>query len=289
MAMGGSVVSASPSDSLGYLRTSGTSLSTPLVAGSVAILLQMHPYWTPDSVIQALRSNSSNAEFPDNDYGWGIIDAYASALNGATGILENVALDFEVQGRTVTISVALRGGGGEHLNIQRARHPGGQGSWSPYEVQRENVFVDSTSPYTLSQTLAGGLYRYRAQRASDTTVVSQHVEVRIPYGFCLYQSYPNPFVQSASAEATIRYTLEGLPSQHGASAPIWAYMDVSLVIYDVRGARVRTLFDGIKPPGEYAARWNGRDDRGIRVSSGVYYYRLSVGGTSISKKIILLR
>ena len=61
-------------------------------------------------------------------------------------------------------------------------------------------------------------------------------------------------------------------------------------IFDVRGARVRTLVDGrIQPPGEYQISWDGTDRNRVPVSSGIYFYRLTVGGQSLSKKIVMIR
>ncbi|HEX7342767.1 MAG TPA: S8 family serine peptidase, partial [bacterium] len=57
-----------------YAGVGGTSLSTPLVGGSCALLLEAHPNWTPMQVRHALRETASNAATPDNDYGWGIIN-----------------------------------------------------------------------------------------------------------------------------------------------------------------------------------------------------------------------
>ena len=62
-----------------YTTASGTSLSTPLVAGCAALLLEAHPTWTPDDVRKAFMATASHADSPDNDYGWGIPD-----LLGAT-------------------------------------------------------------------------------------------------------------------------------------------------------------------------------------------------------------
>src|SRR5262249_12361659 len=62
-----------------YGRGSGTSFSTPLVAGWVALLLQPHPTWTPMQIRQALRSTATRHSIPDNDYGWGIIQGMAAA------------------------------------------------------------------------------------------------------------------------------------------------------------------------------------------------------------------
>lgn len=62
-----------------YAEGSGTSFSTPLVAGVAALLLEIHPDWTPGQVRQALTSTASLNDAPNNDYGWGIVDAALAA------------------------------------------------------------------------------------------------------------------------------------------------------------------------------------------------------------------
>ncbi len=58
---------------------SGTSFATPLVAGVVALLLEAHPDWTPADVRAALLATASQSGSPDNDYGWGIVNALAAS------------------------------------------------------------------------------------------------------------------------------------------------------------------------------------------------------------------
>ncbi len=61
-----------------YRHASGTSLSTPLTGGACAVILSAHPDWTPHQVRAALMLTADNAENPDNNYGWGIIDVMAA-------------------------------------------------------------------------------------------------------------------------------------------------------------------------------------------------------------------
>ncbi len=65
---------------------------------------------------------------------------------------------------------------------------------------------------------------------------------------------------------------------------------VRLVVYDVAGRRVRVLVDGERAPGvPHAARWDGRDDRGRPVASGVYFARLVAGRDVVTRKLVLLK
>ncbi len=66
-----------------YVTGSGTSYATPLVAGAVALLLEAHRDWTPTQVRDALIKTANNAAAPNNDYGWGIVDAVAAAATTA--------------------------------------------------------------------------------------------------------------------------------------------------------------------------------------------------------------
>jgi len=65
--------------------------------------------------------------------------------------------------------------------------------------------------------------------------------------------------------------------------------NVNVTVYDVRGARVRSLVSGSKSAGHYVAQWDGRDDRGTPVSSGIYFYRMTVAGFSGTRKMVLLK
>lgn len=90
----------------------------------------------------------------------------------------------------------------------------------------------------------------------------------------LEPNVPNPF----NPETTIRYHLDA-PGR------------VTLAIYDVGGRRVRTLVDAVEQPvaGGHAVRWNGTDDAGTPVSSGVYFVRVSRGRQHATLKITLLK
>ena len=95
---------------------------------------------------------------------------------------------------------------------------------------------------------------------------------RIPGEFSLCQNYPNPFNASATIEYSLHY---GGP--------------VRLEVFDLLGRRVATLIDGVSSPGAYAIQWQGRDDGGNGVPSGVYFYRLSAGGFVETKRMLLLK
>ena len=83
LALGVSTVTVHPDIDSTYLSVSGTSLSTPLVAGTVALLIEAHPTWTVADIRYALEStasNFSNPDFAQNVTGFGVINAFA-ALN----------------------------------------------------------------------------------------------------------------------------------------------------------------------------------------------------------------
>jgi hypothetical protein len=85
-------------------------------------------------------------------------------------------------------------------------------------------------------------------------------------------AYPNPF----NPETTIRFELP------------WSGRAL-LAIYDARGARVAVLADGVRDPGVHSVSWQGRDERGVSVSSGVYFARLDFGGETLNRKLVLMK
>jgi hypothetical protein len=91
----------------------------------------------------------------------------------------------------------------------------------------------------------------------------------------LHQNQPNPF----NPQTTIRYDL---PS--GGSA-----IHVRLLIVDLSGRRVRTLVNEDQAGGAQSAVWNGRDDAGNPVASGVYFYVLDAGKQRLTRKLVLLK
>jgi subtilisin-like proprotein convertase family protein len=77
-ALGVGAFVASYYDDGSYQYTNGTSFAAPLVAGVAALLLERVPQLTPLEVREAIRETASRADAPDNDYGWGVVDALAA-------------------------------------------------------------------------------------------------------------------------------------------------------------------------------------------------------------------
>jgi hypothetical protein len=100
-----------------------------------------------------------------------------------------------------------------------------------------------------------------------------------PSEFALSQNYPNPF----NPITTIPFQVKSL--KLGVGRPV----HTTLTIYNIRGQKVRTLVDADKVPGEYKVLWDGKDDSGKDVASGVYFYQLKVGDFSEPKKMLLLK
>ncbi len=94
----------------------------------------------------------------------------------------------------------------------------------------------------------------------------------VPGQVVLHQNSPNPF----NPQTTIRFELPSV-------------MRVQLSIFDVHGRLVRTLIDEQRGAGASTAEWNGRDDKGAAVATGVYFYVLEAGGSRSQRKMVLLK
>ncbi len=122
--------------------------------------------------------------------------------------------------------------------------------------------------------IAEGLV-FDPSQLQNPAVVAGVLELQsTPREFALRQNFPNPF----NPDTTIKYDL-------AESA------DVTLQIYNVLGQVVRTLVASeAQNAGRYQIRWNGMDDRGVPVSSGIYFYQISAGGKfSDVRKLMLLK
>ena len=107
---------------------------------------------------------------------------------------------------------------------------------------------------------------------ADTTVGISENGISNPEEYSIHQNYPNPF----NPTTTIQYTL---PEESS----------VKLTVYDIRGQDVTTLEQTDKPPGNYEVQWNGSDDSGIQVNTGVYFARLETGDYSQAIKMVFLK
>jgi hypothetical protein len=97
-------------------------------------------------------------------------------------------------------------------------------------------------------------------------------EGEVPAANSVAQNYPNPFNPSTTIKYEIRR--KGM---------------VTLKVYDISGALVRTLVDEVKDRGSHTAIWDGKNNRGASVASGIYLYKMETAGFSKTKKMVLLR
>ena len=146
------------------------------------------------------------------------------------------------------------------------------------KITKELVPADSEGKYLFTdQDIQVGIrYYYKLEDVNLNGVRTEHgpisVEVTAPESFELSQNYPNPF----NPETKIRYQLPNSAK-------------VMVIIFDILGREVKSLVNEKLEAGFHEITWNGRNNSGRRVSSGVYYYQIRSGEFKETKKMILMK
>jgi hypothetical protein len=132
-----------------------------------------------------------------------------------------------------------------------------------YSFIDENVVTGSYS-YRLKQIDFDGTFSY-----SDEVIVEVNLT---PGNFALFQNYPNPFNPTTTIEFQVPQV-----------------SDVTLKIYDMLGQEIRSLFNDQVVPGKYTMEWDGMNNSGSQMSSGIYIYTITAGEFVESKEMVLIR
>ncbi|MGE5401604.1 MAG: T9SS type A sorting domain-containing protein [Ignavibacteriales bacterium] len=132
---------------------------------------------------------------------------------------------------------------------------------------------NSQKSYTfIDKSLAGGKLYYRLKQVDNDGSYKYYDEISVtvdlPKEFKLMQNRPNPF----NPETAIKFQI-----------PVKSF--VSIRIYDLLGKEVMTLLNEEKPSGSHIVYWNGKNNNGVTVPSGMYLYRLSAGNFVETKKM----
>jgi photosystem II stability/assembly factor-like uncharacterized protein len=106
--------------------------------------------------------------------------------------------------------------------------------------------------------------------------IVQEGDSPIPVGFSLRQNYPNPFNPST----LIEFDVSGGEQES---------VRVTLAIYDVRGRLIRILTNDMREKGKHKVFWDGMDNTGTDVNSGIYFCRISAGDFVATRKLLLLK
>ena len=254
------------------------------------------PYWKSEFV--AFTDRDGNYEIklsPGEYYVYAWYDSYPSEY--ASRVIENVVVEGEME-----LNIALA----EQEIVIRGDVEGEDGG--PADSVVISIVDPATNNLTVALTdnsgafevalprgsydiLADGSRKYGKVEAASLVELAANGNLTIRFGqglldnsaspaqsgelpkaFSLGQNSPNPFNPST----TISYQVSE-PSQ------------VEINVYDIRGAKVRSLVNEFTQSGSYKVHWDGSDSSGRKVSSGVYFYRMRAGSFEVIKKMVLLK
>ncbi|MBN1969178.1 MAG: right-handed parallel beta-helix repeat-containing protein [Candidatus Delongbacteria bacterium] len=143
-----------------------------------------------------------------------------------------------------------------------------------------NIEQTSTDSLFVFEVDTAGIYDVRmiVSDSSDSTFVTWHItsevgiDENIPKVTKLYQNYPNPF----NPETTINFDMKD-------------YGLVKINIYNSNGELVKRLVNENRQAGRYSLKWDGKADRGMPVTSGVYFYHMEMGKYNKTMKAIMVK
>ncbi len=184
-----------------------------------------------------------------------LLQSFATRAQGRSIVIEWRLAEMDADARFTV----LRSSGGDYEELI---HP---------SIQRDDL------SFTCSDETCrpGVAYRYRVdiETGGKRWILFESDIVSLPaLELALMQNYPNPF----NPTTTIRFDLP-------------AKERVRLAVYDCAGREVACLLDGEREPGPNEVSWDGRDGRGAAAGTGIYFYRLTAGKRSLTKKMVLLK
>jgi len=146
-----------------------------------------------------------------------------------------------------------------------------------YYIDAEgNLVSEGITDVTLNtevNKIIGTVVHFSDIALAQTTDIPTAIEGNpLPSGYRLSQNFPNPF----NPETTISFEL-----------PVQSHVTIS--IYSISGQHIKTLTDEMKPSGNYSVTWDGTDENGIRINSGLYIYQIKAGSFNQSKKLMLMK
>jgi len=291
VAMGSNVHVAKPSTVSSYRQVGGTSLSSPLIAGVVTLILQAHPDLTPFQVREAIRETADRALNPDNDYGWGLVNAYEAIsyhglffspkpeifVNHELGYMVSIKIFSKNKLIPDSLFVYYTAANENFIRLPLSVSDESFGyqawAWIPGPAE------DSEIQFYFSAAENNGNSKFHPYNAPESYFIFSVSDSTIPpidllKNFELYQNYPNPFIRLT----TIKYDII-IPDK------------VTLIIYNIMGQQVRKLVDDEyheQNPFPYQKVWDGRDDNGKKVTSGIYFYHLKSDKLSDVKRMVFL-
>lgn len=219
-----------------------------------------------------IKFNSNNSSFSSRGFSGDVIGNGLSLPMAGPG-KDQLELSWAAKGNVFKVFHYGTGAADTiRIGAVRSEHP-----VSKWKVVFFGVGFEMVSESNRDTVLTRSL-RYTLDPNVATSIGDGYSTSNIPMKYSLLQNYPNPF----NPETIIKFTVP-------------EYSFVTIKIYDMLGKEVKTLVSDNRQAGYFDVKWNGKDNKGIKVSSGTYIYRITANSEKSgkefieSKKMVLLK
>lgn len=281
VAKGVGVYGANAEDFSAYVTRSGTSVAAPIASGVAALLLSAYPHLKNTQVRSIFFESADNNTSPDNDRGYGLISAVKAIefpnlypFEG-TFLLNKIFLTNDnINPQTVIVNYSTNG----FDYIEKQMEFDGNLKFSlkfPYLFNDELVdfyFTYEDNTGTAFRDPASSNYRFYY----GSLDISLNTDLNRTYtDYLVSEPYPNPFYPSQSTFTSISLKSSGNEN-------------LTIRIIDPLGQQVG-FYNTVTIDGENRFDWYGKNDNGLQLASGVYYFLIDLNDKKFSRNIVLLR
>jgi len=228
------------------------------------------PFYLGDTTDASTRGTRVANIGDINHDGWDDIGMGYPALNGSSGIV-NIIYGYETMDGQVDL-VLPESEAWPYVGREYGYSIGPAGDFNGDGI--DDLVVTAADDFNLDFS-EGIVYVYAGDPNLPTDADYDDGDDILPTEYdVLEQNYPNPF----NGETTIEYAFPGQRQRR-----------VELIVYSILGERIRTLKDCTERSGKHTVTWDGRDDSGKSVPSGIYFYVLKSGEETSGRKMLYLK